>query len=75
LEEVNSKLLKKMRRATDAVLDVQADVNRRLPEIEEERKEVGQPAMKLKSVNMRRAAFILAIDRVARVTLERGIWP
>jgi glutamate dehydrogenase (NAD(P)+) len=75
LEEVNSKLLKKMRSATDAVLDVQADVNSRLPEIEEERKEVGQAAMKLKPVNMRRAAFILAIERVARVTLERGIWP
>ena len=75
LEEVNSKLLKKMRSATDAVLDLQADVNSRLSEIEEERKEVGQPAMKLKLVNIRRAAFILAIDRVARVTLERGIWP
>jgi glutamate dehydrogenase (NAD(P)+) len=75
VEEVNSKLLKKMRSATDAVLDVQADVNSRLSEIEEERKELGQAAIKLKSVNMRRAAFILAIDRVAGVTLERGIWP
>ena len=72
---MNSKLLKKMRSATDAVLDLQVDVNSRLSEIEDERKELRQPAVKLKLVNIRRAAFILAIDRVARVTLERGIWP
>ena len=75
LEEVNSKLLRKMRGATDAVIDVQADVNKRLHEIEKERAKVGLPASKLKPVNLRRAAFILAIRRVARVTLERGIWP
>jgi glutamate dehydrogenase (NAD(P)+) len=74
-EEVNGKLLKKMRKATDAVIDTQADVNGRLKKIEKARAEVGLPAVKLKPVNLRRAAFILAIDRVARVTLERGIWP
>ena len=75
LEEVNSKLLKKMRSATDAVIDVQTDVNKRLRQIEKERARVGLPTTKLKPVNLRRAAFILAIERVARVTLERGIWP
>ncbi len=74
-EEVNGKLLKKMRKATDAVIDTLADVNGRLRKIEKARAEVGLPAVKLKLVNLRRAAFILAIDRVARVTLERGIWP
>jgi glutamate dehydrogenase (NAD(P)+) len=75
VDEVNSKLLKKMRGATDAVIDTQKEVNARLPEIEKERKVMGMPAMKLKSLNLRRAAFVLAIDRVAKVTLERGIWP
>ena len=75
VDEVNGKLLKKMRSATDAVIDVQQSVNGRLKEIAKERKEVGLPDVKLKPVNLRRAAFILAIDRVANVTLERGIWP
>ena len=64
-----------MRGATDAVIDVQADVNKRLAKIEKARAEAGLSAVKLKPVNLRRAAFILAIGRVASVVLERGIWP
>lgn len=74
-EEVNRKLLVKMRRATDAVVGKQREVNARLPEIAEALRERGVQAGELPPVDLRCAAFILAIDRVARVTLERGIWP
>jgi glutamate dehydrogenase (NAD(P)+) len=58
LDEVNQKLRSKMERATDAVLDRQAEVNR------------GGA-----SIDLRTAALLVAIGRVARVALERGIWP
>ena len=75
LEEVNDKLFAKMTRATNAVIDTQSRVNSSLKQIEAERKKAQLPAVKLASVNLRTSAFILAIDRVATVTLERGIWP
>jgi glutamate dehydrogenase/leucine dehydrogenase len=58
LEEVNRKLRTKMERATDAVLDRQAEVKRSGA-----------------SVDLRTAALLVAIQRVAQVALERGIWP
>ncbi|MGE3806874.1 MAG: glutamate dehydrogenase, partial [Gemmataceae bacterium] len=59
LEEVNRKLREKMRRATDAVIDRQAALNR----------SGGAQA------DLRTAALVLAIERVANVALARGIWP
>ena len=61
LDEVNLKLRTKMERATDAVIDKQAAVNR-----------TGAAAG---PVDLRTAALILAIQRVAEVALKRGIWP
>jgi glutamate dehydrogenase (NAD(P)+) len=58
LEEVNQKLRTKMERATDAVLDRQAEINRGGAKID-----------------LRTAALLVAIGRVAQVALERGIWP
>jgi glutamate dehydrogenase (NAD(P)+) len=58
LDEVNQKLRAKMERATDAVLDRQAEVGR------------GGA-----SIDLRTAALLVAVGRVARVALERGIWP
>jgi glutamate dehydrogenase (NAD(P)+) len=60
LEEVNRKLRAKMERATDAVLDKQAEINQPGD---------GTPA------DLRTAAMLVAIQRVAQVALERGIWP
>jgi glutamate dehydrogenase (NAD(P)+) len=59
LDEVNRKLRTKMERATDAVIDRQAALNR----------EAGAAA------DLRTAAMLTAIERVAHVALERGIWP
>ncbi|MCP4200575.1 MAG: Glu/Leu/Phe/Val dehydrogenase [bacterium] len=58
-DEVNRRLQRKMIRATDAVLDSQARV-------EKEQKA---------KVDLRTAAFVLAVGRVARVAMDRGIWP
>jgi glutamate dehydrogenase (NAD(P)+) len=65
LDEVNDKLQRKMERATDAVIEQQKEVNERL----------SSEGSSLALVDLRTAAFILAIRRVANVALERGIWP
>lgn len=57
--EVNTKLQDKMESSTDAVLEMQIEIR--------DRKDA--------SVDLRTAAYALAIKRVARVALERGIWP
>jgi hypothetical protein len=49
-----------MERATDAVLDRQVTLNKQFSDM---------PA------DLRTAAMVLAIERVAHVALERGIWP
>jgi glutamate dehydrogenase (NAD(P)+) len=70
-DEVNGKLQVKMERATDAVIDRQAEVNAAV------RAGTLQAAADeaLGEADLRTAALILAIDRVATVALERGIWP
>ena len=75
LEDVNRQLLTKMERATDAVIDKQHEVNASLDALEAERKKRGVPGDPLEPVDLRTVAYVLAISRVAQVTLERGIWP
>jgi len=58
-EEVNTKLRSKMEAATDAVLDMQLEIRDR----------------SRTNVDLRTAAFALAIKRVANVAMNRGIWP
>lgn len=60
LEEVNQKLRAKMERATDDVIDKHAELRR---------------SPSAGPVDLRTAALLVAIERVAHVTLERGIWP
>jgi glutamate dehydrogenase (NAD(P)+) len=65
LEEVNHKLQVKMERATDAVLDRQAAINQR----------PARGDVPSGPLDLRTAALLIAIERVAHVALERGIWP
>src|SRR5207237_7815506 len=58
-QDVNEHLRKKMEAATDAVLQMQLEIKDRHSA----------------SVDLRTAAFALAIKRVASVALVRGIWP
>ncbi len=79
LHEVNARLHRKMSAATDAVMGMQRDLTSRLEEIEaalhETRKKRDVPDGPLTPPTLRTAAYVLAISRVARATLERGIWP
>jgi glutamate dehydrogenase/leucine dehydrogenase len=60
LAEVHGKLRSKMDRATDAVIAKHAELQREKPP---------DPP------DLRTAALVLAIERVAHVALSRGIWP
>ncbi|MCH1570744.1 MAG: Glu/Leu/Phe/Val dehydrogenase [Longimicrobiales bacterium] len=73
--EVNAKLQDAMGRATDCVLDKQRAVNDGLDAIQAARVERGVPEAPLGPIDLRTAAFIVAIERVAHVALDRGIWP
>ena len=57
--EVNHKLRQKMEASTDGVLNMQLEIRDRCGA----------------DVDLRTAAFAFAIKRVAKVALERGIWP
>jgi hypothetical protein len=49
-----------MERATDAVLEKRAEINQKSA---------------TNGADLRTAALLVAIQRVAQVALERGIWP
>jgi len=74
-EQVNGKLGRKMRRATDAVIDLQAEINGSLDALTARWATRGLEGGPLAPIDLRTAAFVLAIRRVARVALTRGIWP
>ena len=69
LEQVNGKLERRMRRATDSVIETMGEVNASLDQLSSEQ------TRRLDPVNLRNAAYILAIRRVAKIAAERGIWP
>ncbi len=74
-EEVNSRLLRKMNKATDAVIDTQARLTGSLDALDAVRTERGLDGEKLQPMDLRTAAYALAVRRVADVALQRGIWP
>ena len=74
-DTVNAKLLAKMDRATDAVVDMQARINGDLDALQDARAERGLNGQPLAPVDLRTAAYALAVRRVADVALQRGIWP
>ena len=75
LDVVNRKLLVKMQRATDSVMDMQEKINGSLDEISATAQSENGLADVLEPVDLRTASYVLAIKRVAEVTLARGIWP
>lgn len=74
-EVVNTKLLRKMTRATDGVLHMQQTINASLEQIQANWRVRGDAHDELGHVDLRTAAYILAVKRVAEVALKRGIWP
>ena len=74
LEEVNTKLRRRMRSAVDSVVDRWQHFQQTAtkdPAAEDD--DIVSPDVT--SVDLRTAALALAIERASRVTLERGIWP
>jgi glutamate dehydrogenase (NAD(P)+) len=59
VDGVNNKLRTKMERATDTVINKQAEM-------------AGKSET---AIDLRTAALLVAIERVAHVAVERGIWP
>ncbi len=64
-----------MERATDAVVKKQREINDSLDALNAERARKGVAGDPLEPVDLRTAAYVLAISRVAAVVLERGVWP
>ena len=73
-DTVNLKMHVKMERATDAVIEMQKEINSSVDSLNDARMKRELPG-NLVPVDLRTAAYVLAIGRVATVTLERGIWP
>ena len=77
--KVNEKLARKMTRAADQVLGMQRELVERREAIEEQRRDLvhKRPFLEgpLDPIDLRTSALVLAVRRVARVALARGIWP
>ncbi|NIR42881.1 MAG: Glu/Leu/Phe/Val dehydrogenase [Gemmatimonadetes bacterium] len=74
-DEVNGKMRAKMIKSTDAVVSTQKQINDSLEVLDAARKKRGLDGAPLTRIDLRTAAYVLAIGRVADVTLQRGIWP
>lgn len=78
VDEVNDKLRKKMRASLDAVMAKKQELTENRIQLQEalgasSRRDAGDG--QLEPPDLRTAAYVLAIGKVANVTLERGIWP
>ena len=67
LDEINSKLLKKIYRAVDVVIERWQVLQAESPAEPEELADF--------PLNLRTAALVIAIERLAEVVEQRGIWP
>jgi len=74
-DEVNARLQTIMTRATDAVIDKNEEINASLEDLQAKRDELGRDGDPLEPADLRMAAFVVAVERVARITVDRGIWP
>lgn len=78
-EEIRDRLQKKMQRATDAVFDKQAELNAAVAQwaasVPPAAASEGTDGRPLSDVDLRTAAYVLALDRVAQTAMERGVWP
>jgi glutamate dehydrogenase (NAD(P)+) len=70
LSEVNEKLAARMERATDAVIDTQERIH-----TEASKAAKPEKPENAERIDLRTAAYVLALGRVAEVALGRGIWP
>ena len=77
-EHVNSRLRLMLDRAVDQVFDRRLEINEGLPDTQsslDAEQHGAEEEWALEPVDLRTAAYVLAVGRVARVAQERGIWP
>lgn len=70
-DEVNTKLQRKMNRAVDSVVERW----RTLQDISVSNAAGAEPGAGVQTPDLRTTALVLAVERVSRAALERGIWP
>jgi glutamate dehydrogenase (NAD(P)+) len=75
LDQVNSSLREKLEKALDEVTEIQRELNAKISLQEPPSEESEDAPPPLEPADMRTAAYVLAISRVANVAIERGIWP
>lgn len=76
LEEVNTRLHRRMRKGTDAVIaQWQALQRREVENVAAESEAIEDASQESYPLDLRTAALTLAMERLARVTTLRGIWP
>ncbi len=76
LERINGELQRKIVDAVDAVVGCWRGINAREGAgVGQEVDEVGEQPKNESLIDLRTAALVVAIRRVAKVTLQRGIWP
>ena len=75
LDVVHDKLRTRMERATAAVLHTQQETNAALDDLAQKQRTNGAPGDALDPVDLRTAALVEAVGRVAGVAKKRGIWP
>jgi glutamate dehydrogenase (NAD(P)+) len=75
LEEVNARLRRRMHRAVDAVLACWRDFAEAGADDETTQVTMDQDLQQDHAHDLRTAALVVAVRRVGRATLERGIWP
>lgn len=75
LEQVNQSLREKLEKALDDVAELQRELNEKIALQEPPSEEIEDAPPPLEPADMRTAAYVLAISRVANVVIERGIWP
>ncbi|GAB4391418.1 MAG: Glu/Leu/Phe/Val dehydrogenase [Kiloniellaceae bacterium] len=76
LEEVNRRLRRRLRRGVDAVVECWREIRggAGIP-IQGDLPDEGVVTVPQRIPDLRTAALVVAVRRVARATLERGIWP
>lgn len=78
LEEVHGRLRKRLRRAVDTVVDCWREIRGGAGiaiQSEAPEPDAAPPPVTERIPDLRTAALVVAVRRVARATLQRGIWP
>ena len=74
LDDINLRLRHRMNRAVDAVVECWRQLRTETGQ-EDHAGEDGEATAQGTSVDLRTAALVVAVRRVAKATLQRGIWP